>query len=221
MAACSLPIVRFSHKTILRRFPSTLRSYLVLGVGETALKKKILGVTGLSGAGKTMLCEAVHAQSYDVFSCGQVVKEETMKRGLAVTASTMAAVSLDIRKKEGPAGVSKRLLSKIKNSKSEVVAVDGVRSLEEVELLQSYSPNTMMIAVHAAPKIRFGRIMMRGRQDDTKTWEEFNARDRRELGYGTGNTIALADKMLLNEESTDVFLHHIDALLQSIIGQLS
>jgi dephospho-CoA kinase len=74
-----------------------------------------------------------------------------------------------------------------------------------------------MIAVHAAPKIRFERIMIRGRQDDTRTWEEFRARDRRELRYGIGNTIALADKMLLNEESTDVFLQHINALLQLTI----
>jgi len=190
-------------------------------VEETSLRKKILGVTGLPGAGKTMFCEVVHAQSYDVFFCGDVVKEETMKRGLSITASNMAAVSLDIRKREGPAGVSSRLLSKIKNSKSEVVAVDGVRSPEEVEVLQSYSPNAIMIAVHAAPKIRFERIMMRGRQDDTRTWEEFRARDRRELGYGIGNAIALADKMLLNEESTTVFLQHINALLQSIIGQLT
>jgi dephospho-CoA kinase len=179
--------------------------------------KRVLGVTGLPGAGKTMLCEAIHVQSYDVFSCGMIVKEETMKRGLPVTASNMAAVSLDIRKREGPAGVSRRLLSKIKNSKSEVVAVDGVRSLEEVELLQSYSPGAITIAVHAAPKIRFERIMMRARQDDTKTWEEFKARDRRELSYGIGNTVALADKMLLNEESADVYLQRISALLQLII----
>jgi dephospho-CoA kinase len=78
-----------------------------LDVTKTALGKRILGVTGLPGAGKTMLCEAIHAQSYDVFSCGEVVKEETRKRGLSVTASNMAAVSLDIRKKEGPA-VSRR-----------------------------------------------------------------------------------------------------------------
>jgi dephospho-CoA kinase len=74
-----------------------------------------------------------------------------------------------------------------------------------------------MIAVHAAPKIRFERIMMRGCQDDTRTWEEFRAKHRRELSYGIGNTIALADKMLLNEESTDVLLHHINTLLQLII----
>ena len=188
-----------------------------MDVGKTVLRKRILGVTGLPGAGKTMFCEAVHARSYDVFSCGEVVKEEMSRRGLPVTASNMASVSLDIRKKDGPAGVSRRLLSKIRTSRSEVVAVDGVRSLEEVELLQSYSPNTIMIAVHAAPKIRFDRIMIRGRQDDTRTWEEFRARDRRELGYGIGDAIALADKMLLNEESTDVFLQHINTLLQSII----
>jgi len=188
-----------------------------LDVEKTTLRKRILGVTGLPGAGKTMLCTALHAQSYDVSSCGEVVKEETRKRGLSVTASNMAAVSLDIRKEEGPAGVSRRLLSKIKNSTSKVVAIGGVRSPEEVELLQSYSPNSIMIAVHAAPKIRFERIMIRGRQDDTKTWEEFRARDRRELDYGIGNTIALADKMLLNEESTDVFLRNINALLQLII----
>jgi dephospho-CoA kinase len=182
-----------------------------------AVDKRILGVTGLPGAGKTMFCEAVRAQSYDVFSCGDIVKDEAIRRGLTVTASTMAAVSLEIRKREGPAGVSKRLLSKIESSKSKAVAVDGIRSLEEVELLQSYSANTIIIAVHAAPKIRFERIMIRGRQDDTRTWEEFRARDRRELGYGIGNAIALADRMLLNEENADSFLHRINLLLKSIV----
>ncbi len=91
--------------------------YPVLDLEMMMLKKRILGVTGRHGAGKSMFCEAVQAKSFDVFSCGEVVREETMNRGLLVTAPNMAAVSLDIRKEEGSDGVLKRLLSKIRNSK--------------------------------------------------------------------------------------------------------
>ncbi|MFH0849302.1 MAG: AAA family ATPase [archaeon] len=183
--------------------------------------KTILAVTGLPGAGKSMFCEAVQALGYTVFSCGEVVKEETKKRGLPVTASNMAMVSLDIKKREGAAGVSKRLMSKIQTSKSEIVAVDGVRSPDEFELFKTLSKNVIMTAVHAAPKIRFDRIRIRGRQDDTKTLEEFNARDQRELGYGIGNAISLADKMLLNEEGQDEFLDLANKFLHSIIRMVN
>jgi dephospho-CoA kinase len=181
--------------------------------------KTILTITGLPGAGKSMFCEVVQENGWPVFSCGEVVKEETEKRGLSVTAANMAAVSLDIRKREGPAGVSRRLIPKIESSRSQIVAVDGIRSLEEAELFQTHDGQVFIVAVHAAPKIRFNRIMIRGRQDDTRTWEEFRTRDRRELSYGIGNAIALADKLILNEESSEEFRKRASILLRSILNE--
>jgi len=179
--------------------------------------RTILTVTGLPGAGKTMFCEIVQGNGFPVFSCGEVVKEETERRGLPVSAANMASVSLDIRKKEGPAGVSRRLIPRIERSGSLLVAVDGIRSLEEAELFKTHDAEVFIVAVHAAPKIRFNRIMIRGRQDDTKTLEEFKRRDLRELSYGIGNAIALADKLILNEESSEEFRGRATNLLKSIL----
>ena len=60
----------------------------------------------------------------------------------------------------------------------------------------------MIVAVHASPRTRFSRLSTRGRRDDPKSWEEFVARDMKELGFGIGDVIALADVMVVNEDKS-------------------
>jgi len=96
-----------------------------------------------------------------------------------------------------------------------VVVVDGARSLEEAEAFRE-AFDVILIAVHASPKTRFERILRRGRSDDILTWNEFVKRDRRELGFGLGSAIALADHMIINEGSLEDFMRSADKLMEEV-----
>jgi len=154
----------------------------------------------MPGAGKAVASQAGKQLGFDVYILGDVIREETERRGLDPTPQNMGAVMLDIRAKEGPAVVAKRLLAKIEQSKASTVIIEGVRSLHELnEIRTKYE--LIPLAIHASPKTRFQRLLSRNRSDDPKTWETFQERDFRELDVGLGHVLALADVVLVNEGS--------------------
>ena len=162
------------------------------------MPKNVIAMSGMPGAGKGVASQAGKQLGFDVFVLGDVIREETERRGLDPTPQNMGAVMLDIRAKEGPAVVAKRLLTKIEQSKASTVIIEGVRSLHEVnEIRTKYE--VIPLAIHASPKTRFQRLLSRNRSDDPKTWETFQERDFRELDVGLGHVLALADVVIINE----------------------
>ena len=165
-------------------------------------RKKVIAIVGMPGAGKGIVSGTASSHGYPVLICGDVVREETLKRGLEPTPENTGKVMLAIRQEEGPSVVAERLISKIQSSAVPLVIVEGVRSMDEVNALRR-NHDLVVLAVHASPKTRCKRLIARGRSDDPKNWDEFAERDWRELGVGIGNVIALAGEMLINETSIE------------------
>jgi len=161
-------------------------------------RKKVIAISGMPGAGKGVAAEAAKQLGIEVLVLGDVIREETQRRGLDPTPQNMGTVMLQVRQEEGPAAVAKRLLTKIEKSPSSVITVEGIRGSEELAELKSRF-EVVTVAIHASPKTRFQRLLSRGRSDDPKTWETFYERDIRELNVGLGHVIALADTVVVNE----------------------
>lgn len=162
--------------------------------------KKVIAMSGMPGAGKGVAANAGRQLGLEVFVLGDIIREETERRGLEPTPQNIGNVMLDVRAKEGPDVVVRRLLPKIEQAKSEVVIVEGIRSLHELNELGSKF-KVIPLAIHASPKSRFKRLLSRNRSDDPKTWEVFQERDFRELDVGLGHVLALAEIVLINEGS--------------------
>jgi dephospho-CoA kinase len=181
--------------------------------------KKVIGVAGMPGAGKSLVTRMAEEMDYSVVIMGDVVREETAKRGLSLTPENVGAVMLKLRDEEGPAVVAKRCIPKIENAKSDIVVIDGLRSLYEVEEYKQHFKNFVTIAVHASPETRFQRLFRRKRSDDPQGWESFRQRDIRELSLGLGNVIATADYMTINEGPKTQTEKQIHYLLRRITGR--
>jgi dephospho-CoA kinase len=179
---------------------------------------RIVATAGLAGSGKGVFSEVAAEYGIPVFVCGDVVREETRKRGLPLTKANTGIVMLKIREEEGPAVISRRLIPKIDASGCTVAIVEGVRSLEEVDELRERYGNVTLIGIHSSPQTRFDRLRSRGREDDPATWEEFESRDLRELGVGLGKVMALADEMAVNEGTVEEFQCLAQALLQWVLA---
>jgi dephospho-CoA kinase len=162
--------------------------------------KKVIAISGMPGAGKGVAAEAGKQLGLEVFVLGDVIREEIERRDLDPTPQNMSSVMLDIRAKEGPDVVVKRLLPKIEQAKSSTVIVEGIRSLHELDELRTKF-EVIPLAIHASPRSRFQRLLSRNRSDDPKTWETFQERDFRELNVGLGHVLALADIVLVNQGS--------------------
>lgn len=185
------------------------------------MPRKAILVAGLPGAGKSIVVEAARSLKLPVFSMGDVVREEATRRGLDKSAENLRAIALELREERGPQVIAEMTVEKImsKASGSEVVLIDGVRSWDEVEYFSSVFSQIILISVHAPPKIRFKRLLKRGRKDDPKSWEDFIKRDEVELRLGLGKVIALSDIIFLNyNKSKEEAIKEAKRLLTEVIS---
>ncbi len=159
-------------------------------------------VTGMPGAGKSIVSEGIaHGLKAPLLIMGDVVREEARRRGVGSDLRSMMEFAKRLREELGPHAVAELTLRKARSpglSKYKVLVIDGIRSLDEVRRFETEG-RVIIVAVHASPRKRFERLARRGRPDDPKTWSDFRERDYRELSFGIGSVIALADIMVVNE----------------------
>lgn len=142
----------------------------------------LIGVSGLSGAGKstatTMLAELSGGKSIYV---GQVVLDEINVRGLDQTRENERMVRLEIREQEGGAGLLLRkrdeILSALASGQS--VFVDAVLSPDEwFELERMHKSGTRLLIIGADFETRAARLTARNTRPFSR--EDLRRRDETE-----------------------------------------
>jgi dephospho-CoA kinase len=176
--------------------------------------KLVVGLTGMPGSGKSLVVQSMKEKGYDVVTMGDVIREETAKRGLQPTPHNVGKVMLELRKEGGAGVVADKCVPKIEQTPNPKIVVDGIRSFVEAEVFINRLPNFVLIAVHSSPQVRFERLSTRGRSDDPKTWEVFHERDRRELSVGIGNAIALAEYVIINDGTKEALKTRVAQVLR-------
>ena len=179
-------------------------------------QKNVVGVAGMPGAGKATVQTTAEDMGYSVVIMGNVIREETKRRGFEPTPENIGKIMLKLREEEGAATVAKRCIPKIENAKTGIVFVDGVRSLNEVDEFKKHFQDLALIAVHSSPETRFQRLSKRKRSDDPEGWDVFGQRDLRELGVGQGDVIAVADYMIVNEGTYEEFKAKVHEVLKAV-----
>jgi dephospho-CoA kinase len=165
--------------------------------------KLVVGLAGMPGSGKSLVVETAREQGYAVVVMGDVIREETVKRGLELTPHNVGKVMLQLRAEYGNTVVAQKCISKIREQQSGNVIIDGLRSLFEADAFKESFAKFTVAAVHASPETRFNRLFNRRRSDDPNAWETFHERDMRELEVGLGNVIAMAEQLIINDNSVD------------------
>jgi len=179
--------------------------------------KAVIGVAGMPGAGKGVIQRAAQSMGYSIVVMGDEIRMETKRRGLEPTPENIGKIMLQLREEEGLTAVAVRCVLKIENAKSDIVFVDGLRSLDEVNEFKKRFAGLNLIAVHSSPETRFLRLSKRKRSDDPEGWDAFCKRDLRELSVGQGDVIALADYMIVNEGTYEEAKAEVGRILKEVI----
>ena len=164
---------------------------------------KIIIITGMPGAGKSEVANAFQNAGFPLIVMGDVIREETRNRGMEANPENTKKVMLELRELFGPGAVATRCINGLCNQESNIIVIEGCRSIAEIDVFDDYAEELTIICVHASPKIRFSRLQERNREDAPATWEIFRERDIREISVGLGGVIALSDVMLINEGTLD------------------
>lgn len=166
-----------------------------------AVSKLIVCLTGMPGAGKTTIAEALKAKGLGKVTMGDAVRAEATRRKIEPTGENLGKLMLELRDKNGPGAVAELVKDEIMSSKPDIVLVDGVRSLAEVNVLKKIG-TVKVLAIHASGDTRFKFLKGRGRSDAPSDREDFSERDSREIKVGMSESIALADETISNNNLT-------------------
>ena len=174
---------------------------------------KILLITGMPGAGKEELLEVARSMDIPFLRMGDIVREFHRTSGAAEKGLSVGEVANGEREKHGKDIWAKRAIDRMSG---DLFLVDGCRSLAEVNSFKGLSDEVYIIGVHASRKIRYERLVRRGREDAPHSIEEFDERDNRELGWGLGNVIALSDILIINDSDLESFKSKVKGELEAL-----
>jgi len=163
---------------------------------------KVIGIVGLHGSGKTEGAKPLAEVDVPSVRMGDVVWEEGKRRGQQINESTVATVAEELRESEGLGAIAKRCVPLIESrgKGKRAVVVDGIRGIAEVdEFRRSFGDSFHLLSIWTNERIRYSRVAPRRRADDVMGLESFREKDRRELGWGLGEALALADFIIVNE----------------------
>jgi dephospho-CoA kinase len=177
-------------------------------------RRRLILVTGMTGSGKTTLCGIMRESGLRLLTMGDVIRELARRGGVEPTPENLGRLATEIRE-EGADAVAVRCIEMLRRMPEGLTVVDGIRSLAEIDAFKN-SFDVILVAVHASPLSRFKRLTKRGRSDDPVTWEEFRERDMRELGFGIGDAIAMADAMIINDDGLDQLRASFEGLMERL-----
>jgi len=182
----------------------------------------IIGLTGTKASGKGEVAELFKRRGFIYFSLSDRVREEAISRGLLnYTIKDLQDIGNELREKFGNSILVLRTLKMMEKEKNYVI--DGIRNLGEIKELRK-EKDFFLIAVDSQPEKRFERLIIRGRNSDPKTWQEFLLMDERDRGKQELNSgqqvdkcIEQADFRIYNNESLEVLNRTTDEILKKII----
>jgi len=172
---------------------------------------KLIITTGMPGAGKEEFLIAASDSGIPFIRMGDIVREFHAKRSEEDKDLSVGQLANLDRQRYGFDIWAKRAMEKMYG---DIFMIDGCRSMDEVRAYRNITDDVNIVAIFASPKTRYDRLVKRGRDDAPKNIEEFDERDKRELGWGLGETMAVADKMIINESSLEDFKESVRKLME-------
>jgi dephospho-CoA kinase len=169
------------------------------------MQRKVLGIVGMPGSGKSEAANIGREYGFDIVVMGDMIRREVARRHLEPTPENVGRIMLELRQQHGPAIVAQLCLQHIANTSSDSIIIEGIRSMAEVTEFKNRFPHFIVLSIHSSPTTRLQRILNRGRSDDANNHQFFTERDQRELQVGIGSVIALADYVVINEGTLHEF----------------
>lgn len=176
----------------------------------------VIGIVGLPGSGKSEAASVAEELGIPVVTMGDVVRAECRDRGRD-PATDHGEVATALREENGPGAIAERSLPLIETrlADSDTVLIDGIRSDAEVERFrEAFGDEFLLVCVEAPFETRAERLDLRGRDAGAADGgESLEARDERELGFGMGEAMEMADLTIENTGSLTSFHDRVRALL--------
>ncbi len=175
----------------------------------------MLIITGMPGSGKDEFVKVAVSLGFKDAHMGNTVKKYAKLNGTDMDDKSIGAFATEERNKHGMDIWARRTSMDIEEP--DCTIIDGLRNDEELDYFKSHFSNIIVIAVFANERDRIERIINRDREDDSHDYDGIHKRDKRELLWGIGKVISLADYMIVNDSTLEEYRKNAKLLLKDII----
>ena len=176
------------------------------------MTKKIIGIAGMCGSGKSEAVKYLVDQGFEAIYFGGTTIAELKKRGLAVNEVNEKEVREGLRKEYGMAAFAILNLENIEQAGDKVV-IDGIYSWDEYKVLEEkFKEDFRLVAIVATKKLRYQRLTSRPVRPLTA--EQIKSRDYAEIeNIAKGGPIAIADYTIVNDGSVEDLRKNLDKII--------
>ena len=180
----------------------------------------VLAIVGMPGSGKGSVVAYLERRGWPSVRFGAIVYDEIKRRGLDIVKDEKA-VNKDLRDKEGPLVLAKRVAKQVEALLAvnhRVVVLDGLYSWSELKYFQKkYSQRLVVIAAVANRQIRYERASSRRDGERIYTPADVMARDIHEIeNLEKGGPIVYADYYIQNNSSLSSLERQIKNVLKDL-----
>ncbi|HYR89601.1 MAG TPA: deaminase [Terriglobia bacterium] len=182
----------------------------------------LIGLTGRNAAGKGEVARYLAKKSFYYYSLSDVIRDEIRARGLQPTRDLLIQIGNELRQKYGAHVLAERVLANVEDDKHYII--DSIRNPSEVNAFRA-AKHFRLIRVEAPLEVRFQRILLRRRESDPQTLEEFKELENREAeGDDTSQNLVkvelMAEDTLVNDGTFEKLYPQIDELLSRLLKEV-
>ena len=182
---------------------------------------KIVGITGTLGAGKgTIVSYLTKEKGFSHYSVRDFLLQEVKRRGMPENRDSLTSVANDLRKNNSPSYIVDQLYERAKRSGKDTI-IESIRTPGEVLSLREKG-DFILLAVDAAPHLRYERIKMRNSITDHIDYDTFLANEKREMTSDDPNKqnlkkcIEMADFVIRNDGSLNELYEQLEEVWERI-----
>lgn len=202
---------------------------MIIGESHVESNNKIVCVTGLCGAGKSVVSDYfVNKYNFLFVRFGQITLDEIKRRQIELNEVNERKIREEFREKYGMSAYALLNLDRLDElSRQGNVVADGLYSFAEYKVLIDHFQDRMkVVAVFAPPQLRYERISRRVAEISDITLrnrpfsaEEAKSRDFSEIEkLDKGGTIAMADYTVLNTKGRTYLFGQLDRISREIMN---
>ncbi len=178
-----------------------------------------IGLTGTFASGKSFASQILQKRGFEYYSLSEEVRDECDKRGLPPERKNLFNIANELRENYGPQVLAERIVKKIEVKKPKNAVIDGIRSPEEVWVLEKMK-NFTLVAIDAPIELRYERTVKRKRaSEENQTFEEFKKSELREWEGSNQNikgSMNLAKIKIINNSTREELESKIDELIKTL-----
>jgi dephospho-CoA kinase len=184
----------------------------------------IIGLTGKNAAGKGESAKHLQKMGFHYFSLSDELRLEATRMGIGHSRDELVKLGTELREKFGTNYLASKINEKIGALKQKDVqkfVVDSVRNSGEVAELRK-NDDFDLFAIEADAKLRFTRMIKRGRAGDAATFEKFMEQESKEnSNSGAGQQMELCIEMAAHTVVNNGTLEELHSKLDAILKEES